>query len=122
MKASLRLDGSDKTIKVLDFDYGLTQYTDDTGKPVGFPTGGTINMVVESTEDTQLIDWMISPMGMKNGVIEVEHKKVKKIEFEKAFCIQYHESFSHMGGEEPMSISITISAETVRSEFLTLRI
>ena len=82
MQAELLLKGSNKAIKVLEVDYGFTQYTDETGKTSGFPTGGTINLVVESTEDTQIIDWMISPEGMKNGKIEILLKKKKIIKFE----------------------------------------
>ena len=113
MQAELLLKGSDKGIKVLDLDYGFTQYTDETGKPSGYPTGGTINLVVESTEDTQIIDWMIDPKAMKNGKIEIHLKKKKIIKFENAYCIQYHESFSHMGGDQPMSISFSLSAEGI---------
>ena len=113
MKAELTLKGSNKAIKVLELDYGFTQYIDETGKISGFPTGGTINLVVESTEDTQIIDWMIHPTATKDGKIEIQLKKKKIVKFENAYCIQYHESFSHMGGDQPMSISFTISAEGI---------
>ncbi len=113
MQAELLLKGSKKAIKVLDLDYGFTQFTDETGKTSGYPTGGTINLVVESTEDTQIIDWMISPTAVKSGKIEIQLKKKKVVRFENAFCVQYHESYSHMGGDQPMSISFTLSAEGV---------
>ena len=114
MKAELTLDGSRKAIKILDFDYGFTQYIDETGKPSGFPTGGTINFVLEPKEgDTQIIDWMISPKGTKNGKIQLFLKKTREIKFKNAICIQYHESFSHVGDEQPTSVSITISAESI---------
>ncbi|MCD4730254.1 MAG: hypothetical protein K8R74_06630, partial [Bacteroidales bacterium] len=79
----------------------------------GNPTGGTINMVVAATKDTTLIDWMLSNKALKNGKIEVDKNK-KVVEFTNAECIQYHESFSHMGGDQPMSISFTISVETMK--------
>ncbi len=124
MEAKLYLDQSKDPIIVYQLDYGFTQYTDDTGKPAGYPTGGTINMVVESSSDTQLIDWMIDPDAEKDGKIEIQLKKKKVIGFKKAICIQYHESFNHMGGDQPMSISFTISAESMsidNTEFTTNR-
>jgi len=113
MEAKLIFDQSDKQITVYQMDFGFTQYTDDTGKPSGYPTGGTINMVVESTNDTQLIDWMLEPNALKNGKIEIQMKNKKVIKFENAYCVQYHESFNYQGGDQPMTISFTISAETI---------
>ena len=112
MEAKLFLSGKE-SIPVFDFDFGFTQYTDDTGKTTGNPTGGTINMVVAASKDTTLIDWMLSNKALKSGRIEVDVKK-KVIEFTNAECIQYHESFSHMGGDQPMSISFTISVESMK--------
>ena len=113
MDATLQLDEG-MPIKVLQLDYSFTQYTDDTGRPTGNPTGGMINMVVESTTDTQLLDWMLIPAGTKNGRVEMTIKTNRKtIEFKDAFCIQFSESFSHMGGDEPISISFTLSAAEI---------
>jgi hypothetical protein len=112
MEAWLKLVESEP-IKIIQFDFGFTQYTDDTGVTVGNPTGGTINLVVAPlSEDTSLIDWMLSKKAFKNGKIDIDNQK-KVIQFEKAECIQYHESFSHLGGEENTTISITISCETM---------
>lgn len=113
MEAVLKLDQS-KPIKIIQFDFGFTQYTDDTGVTVGNPTGGTINLVVAPlADDTSLIDWMLSKKAFKNGKIDIDNKK-KVIQFEKAECIQYHESFNYLGGEENTTISITISCETMK--------
>lgn len=124
MDAKLIFDKSDKHITVYQLDFGFTQYTDDTGKPSGYPTGGTINMVVESSTDTQLIDWMIEPNEKKSGKIEIMMKKKKVIGFKEAYCVQYHESFNYQGGDQPMTISFTISAEKISvdsKEFSTNR-
>jgi hypothetical protein len=113
MEAKLFLDKSNDPITIYQFDFGFTQYTDETGKTVGNPTGGTINMVVAATSDTTLIDWMLSRKGLKDGRIEIDSQK-RVIKFEKAECIQYHESFSHLGGDENVTISFTISVETLK--------
>jgi hypothetical protein len=112
VQAQLTLSGSNTPLLIHSFDYGFTQYTDDTGKPTGYPTGGNISFVVESTSDTTLIDWMLSASAVKSGKIEIGNK-VRVIEFKNAVCIQYHESYNHMGGSQPMSISFTISAEEI---------
>ena len=112
IEANLILGGSDLPIKIYSFDYGFTQYTDETGKPTGYPTGGTINFVIETTPDTVLIEWMLDAKATKNGIIDIGNK-VKVIEFKNAFCIQLHESFNHMGGSQPMTTSFTISAEEI---------
>ncbi|MFO7613412.1 MAG: type VI secretion system tube protein TssD [Bacteroidales bacterium] len=113
VEASLILAGSDQPIKIYSFDFGFTQYTDETGKPTGYPTGGTINFMIETTPDTVLIDWMLDAKALKNGKIEIGNKD-KVIEFKNAACIQYHESFNHMGGAQPMTTSFTISAEEIK--------
>ncbi len=111
MKGALIFEASDKIIKVLEMDYGFTQNIDKTGSVVGYPAGGTINLVIETSEDTQILDWMINPKAKKSGRIEIQLKKMKVIRFQNAYCTQYHESYSHLGGEQPMSTSFTISAE-----------
>lgn len=124
MEAKLIIDQSDKQITVYQLDFGFTQYTDDTGKPSGYPTGGTINMVVESSNDTQLIDWMLKADAKKSGKIEIQMKSKKVIGFKNAYCVQYHESFNYQGGDQPMTISFTLSAESIsvdNIEFTTKR-
>lgn len=117
MEAQLLLSGSNTPIKVLDFSFGFVQYTDETGKASGFPTGGDISLTLEEKEnDTQIIDWMISPKGTKSGKIEVSVKNKRVIEFKNAICINYNESFSHMGGDQPLNVSITISYESITVE------
>lgn len=99
------------SLKVLEMDFGFVQNTDNTGKPTGRPLINNINMVVESTNDTQIADWMVSFGGVKDGKIEINlRNNVKKsVKFKDAYCIQYHESFNHQGEESPMHISFTIS-------------
>jgi len=113
MKADLTLEGSNKVIKVLEFDFDFSQQTDSIGIPNGVPFGGRINFVIESTTDTQLLDWMLTPKARKSGKIEVQLKNKKTIKFKNAYCIHYHEYFSHTGGDQPMSTNISIIAESV---------
>jgi len=98
------------SIKVLECDYGFTQNFGPSGKPTGMPVSSNINLLVESTNDTQFIDWMISDKGKKDGIIEftLRNNNKRTLEFVEGYCTQYHESFNHLGDESPMHISITI--------------
>ncbi len=109
--------GNEQTsIKVLECDFGFTQNIDQrTGQPNARVQINNINVVVESSRDTQLADWMVNNLADKKGKIEfiIQNNVKKTIEFEDAFCNQYHESFSHLGSESPMHISISFSTRTI---------
>lgn len=114
--AKLTIDDGDE-MNVLNCSYRFTQSTDATGKPTSIPHGGYVTLVVESTKNTDLFDWMINPTGTKNGIVtffrrEME-SKLKTLEFTDAYCIDYQEDFDHKG-EHPMQVSFTVSAKTIK--------
>lgn len=99
------------TFKVLSCDFGFKQsYDQNRGVPTGRPTISKINFVLESTKDTMLADWMTMPTGTRNGRIEfsIQNNETKSIEFRDAYCVSYHETFSHLGSDSPMSMSVSI--------------
>lgn len=103
------------SIKVLECDFGFSQdINQHTLTPTSQVRINMINVVVESTKDTQLADWMISNT-QKKGMIEltIQNNVKKTIAFEEAYCAQYHESFNHLGGESPMHISISFTARVI---------
>lgn len=55
----LEVDGT--KFKVRHFTYSLHQNIDENGRPSSQVMGGTIQVEVESSDDTSLIDWMIDP-------------------------------------------------------------
>jgi hypothetical protein len=119
--AKLTLDGED--INVLNCGFRFSQITDSTGKPTAIPQGGTINIVIESTGTTDIFDWMISPTLTKSGSITFFRRdtmsKLKTLEFTDAHCVDYYETFDHIG-DNPMQIQLTISAYEIKlndSEF-----
>jgi hypothetical protein len=121
--------GSQEPIKVLECNFGFDQsYDVYTARPSGKVTINNINLVVESSRDTQLADWMVNNKAKRSGKIElyIQDNVKKTIEFEDAFCINYHESFNHLGGESPMHINfsivtrkITLDGGNVMYEFIT---
>jgi hypothetical protein len=109
--AKLEVDG--ETLNVLHCGFRFTQKTDSTGKPTAIPQGGAINLTVESTGNTHLFDWMVSPIQTKNGTITFFRRdsssRLKTLDFKDAHCVEYNETYQH-SGDFPMQIEIKISA------------
>jgi len=119
--AKMKLDGEE--INVLHCGFRFSQMTDATGKPTAIPQGGSINLLLESNGGTDLFDWMISPTQTKSGTITFYRRdtmsKLKTLEFTDAHCVDYYETFDHVGAN-PMQIQLTISALEIKlndSEF-----
>jgi Hemolysin coregulated protein Hcp (TssD) len=119
--AKLKIDGEE--MNVLHCGFRFSQVTDATGKPTAIPQGGTINLIVESSGGTDLFDWMISPTQTKSGTVTFFRRdtssKLKTLEFADAHCVDYYETFDHVG-DHPMQIQLTISAHEIKlndSEF-----
>jgi hypothetical protein len=102
-------------LKILECDYQFTQDIDETGKPSAKPTGGQINLTVESTEKSIITEWMFAKLGYKNGklVFPLRNGKRKELMFEDGVCISYHEAFNAINNM-PMTLHFTISANTIK--------
>jgi hypothetical protein len=113
--AKLKLEGDD--MNVLHCSFRFTQVTDHIGKPSALPQGGAINLVVESNGNNDLFDWMISPTQTKSGSITFFRRdtmsKLKTLEFTEAHCVDYYETFEHLG-TNPMQIQVTLSAREIK--------
>jgi hypothetical protein len=119
--AKLKIDGEE--MNILHCGFRFSQVTDATGKPTAIPHGGNVNLIVESNGGTDLFDWMISPTQTKSGVITFfrrdTNSKLKTLEFTDAHCVDYYETFDHIG-DNPMQIQLTLSAHEIKlndSEF-----
>jgi hypothetical protein len=114
-KAILELEKK-KQVRVIECNFGFTQDVDSQGKPTGRPKGGIINLVIESTDDSELISWMFAHDARKNGTISFlrrdDERPMKKVTFKDGICISYHESFRDFGST-PMTIALTISARAI---------
>lgn len=107
--AKLELDG--KTYNVLEFRISLQQPVDNNGKPSMEPQGGTIFLVMESTNETDFFKWMISSTHTKNGEIIFYRRdalsKMRDLKFTKAYCIGYNEIFTSTS-IAPMRVELVI--------------
>lgn len=115
-KAQLKIGG--KTFDVLQTNFSLNRDVDSKGRPTSGVYGGTINVEIESTEDTSVIETMVNNTFKPfNGSVlfkkSEEDAKMKELLFETAYIIQYNEGISVVGNK-PMSLSFVISAKTIK--------
>ena len=114
--AKLKFGGKDN-IDVLHCDYALSRDVDAKGRPSSGVYGGRINLVVESTEDTSIVESMVNQYKPVDGAITFkksdEDAKMKELSFEKGYVVSFAESLS-VEGAQPMHISFTISAEKIK--------
>lgn len=105
-------DGSNEW-NVLHCNFALHQEVDATGRPSSVTRGGTINLTVESTDDTSLFEWMCDSYLKKDGNIKFnkrdEDAKMKDLNFVEAYLIKYDEMFDSEGAGA-MVIKFTLSA------------
>lgn len=113
-KAILEVGG--KTYNVLSVNYGLSQNTDESGRPSAVTRGGMITISVESTADTSLSDWMFNNFEMRSGSVKFLKRDTeatsKELKFTDAYAVKYHESFDGTS-KTPMMETITVSARVI---------
>jgi len=113
-KAKFKAAGLD--MNVLSCNYSLHQDVDTTGRPSSVTRGGTIHLVVESTDDTKLYEWMTNSFDRKDGSITFFKRdtdaKLKEISFKEAYIVNFIESFIHEGSM-PFSQAFSISAKEI---------
>ena len=114
-RSSLNLGG--KEYDVLDCSYSLKRDVDSKGRPSSNIYGGKITVRVESTEDTTILETMVNQFKPFNGSVVFkkgdEEGMMKELTFENAYIIEFAEGIDIVG-TAPMSICITISAQTIK--------
>ena len=110
--SKLHIDSQE--FNVLDFDTEFSQGKDATGKPMGESTGGTIKIVIEATQNTDFLSWMLNSTLTKDGKIVFYRRdamsKMKELKFVKAYCVNYREQFSSTN-DVPMKITLVLVAK-----------
>ena len=114
-KATFKVDGKDHN--VLSCNYSLHQDIDVTGRPASITRGGTVNIVVESTDDSSLFNWMADSYMKKDATLTFNKRdsdaKLKELEIKEAYCVGYQESFDNTGSGA-MIESLTLSAKSIK--------
>lgn len=114
-KATLDIDGD--LYRVLNCSFSFHQDTDETGRPSSIARGGVVNLVIESTEDTSLFEWMCDSYLRKDAKITFnkrdEDSKMKELEISEAYMIDYEEAFDN-AGTGAMIQSFSLSARNMK--------
>jgi len=110
--AKLHVDA--KEYNILDFSIRFKQDIDASSRPTGDTKGGIVKMVIEATQDTDFLSWMLNRDLTKDGKITFYRRdamsKMKELTFVKAYCIDYEEQFSSTN-DIPMKITMEIVAK-----------
>lgn len=114
-RATLNLGG--KEFDVLDCSYSLKRDVDSKGRPASNIYGGFVNVHVESTEDTTILESMVTEFKPISGSIVFkkgdEEAKMKELEFENGYIVNFEEDIDVVGSK-PMSVKFTISAQVLK--------
>ena len=111
------LDVAGKKYNVLDCTYSLQQEIDATGRPSSVTRGGQITMVVESTNGTELFEWMCNNFERKDGTVTFLKRDsdatMKELKFTEGYLVSFVESFNS-DNKNPMTVAFTISAKELK--------
>jgi hypothetical protein len=116
-KALLKMEG--KEYNVLQCNYEMDREVDQSGRPSTDVRGGTVSVVVESSQDTRFFDWMIDGYSQKDGEVEFYKRNdpspAKVLKFEEAYMVRCGEAFDITGSDksQPMVERFTVSARKI---------
>lgn len=114
-KAILKVDGNE--YRVLHCDYSMHQETDEYGSPTSAVKGGIVNVVIQSTDDTSFLQWMVDSYMKKNVTITFnkmdEDAKLKELELTDSYMVAFEEDFDSES-DRPMTQSFSLSARTIK--------
>jgi hypothetical protein len=118
MAFKARLNFSGKDYDVLNCSYALNRDVDSKGRPSSGVYGGTVDIEIESTSDTSIIEAMVnSQFKPITGTLLIkkseEDAKMKELDFSDGYIVKYTEGLS-ITGSTPMTLKFTISARTLK--------
>ena len=118
MAFKARLNFSGKNYDVLTCSYSLNRDVDSKGRPSSGVYGGTIDIEIESTEDTSIIESMVNNQFKPiTGTLQIkkseEDAKMKEVSFEDAYIVKYSEGMD-ITGTNPMSLKFVLSARVLK--------
>lgn len=111
-----KLTLGDNSYNILTVHFGVSQSVGTNNLPTRNPEIGLINIVVESSNQSELFEWAMMPSQTKNGNILFYRRDsvapLKTLNFYNAFCINYEEQFAS-DGEVPMKTKLVISPYSI---------
>ena len=114
-RGSFEFGGSEYDVLCSNFEF--SRNTDSKGKPSSNVLGGRVHLVIESTEDTTVIESMLNgqfkPVEGKIVFKKTdEDAKMKEVTFKNAYVVNYKETLD-VTNDVPMRIDVTFSAEEI---------
>ena len=114
-RASFEFGGNEYDVLYSNFEFSTN--TDSKGKPSSNVLGGRVHLVIESTEDTTVIESMLNgqfkPVEGKIVFKKTdEDAKMKEVTFKNAYVVNYKETLD-VTNDVPMRIDVTFSAEEI---------
>ncbi|PYF75483.1 type VI secretion system tube protein TssD [Pedobacter nutrimenti] len=111
-KANLRC--LNKEHDVLNCSYSLNRDVDAKGRPSSGVYGGTIDIEIESTDDTSIVEAMVNNQYKPlSGSLLIkkseEDAKMKELTFEDAYIVKYSEGINVVGNY-PMTLKFQLTA------------
>src|SRR3954464_3884722 len=113
-KARLKMGGMDN-VEVITCNYALHRDVNEKGRPSSHVYGGTVDIVINSTDDTSIIEAMVNNQhkpidGTVTFFKDDEDAKMKELSWEKGYVVRFSENFDTVGAKA-MLINFTVSAE-----------
>ena len=113
-EAKFKVNG--KEYEVVSCNYSFGQATDDKNRPASGVHGGNISVTIVTTDDTDLVGWMIDPYKKQDGSIvfnQIDQASTfKEVKFKDGYCVSYSEKFDN-SAPKSMLTSIAISAREI---------
>ena len=114
-RASFEFGGNEYDVLYSNFEF--SRNTDSKGNPSSNVLGGRVHLVIESTEDTTVIESMLNgqfkPVEGKIVFKKTdEDAKMKEVTFKNAYVVNYKETLD-VTNDVPMRIDVTFSAEEI---------
>lgn len=114
-QAKLVIDGKEFDVKKCN--YKLRRDVDSKGRPSSDIYGGTIDVTVESTEDTSIIENMVNQFKPGSGSIVFnrgdQDSKMKELIWENGYIVSFEEGIDVIG-KQPMLLSFQVSAQVIK--------
>jgi hypothetical protein len=115
-KAKLSMGGNN--YDVLHSSYTFRRDVDSKGRPSSGIYGGTVDIQIESTDDTAILEAMVNNQyKAQKGTITFQKRdedaKMKELTFEDGYVVNYSESLDVVGSN-PMTINFTVSARVLK--------
>lgn len=109
------LNFEEKEFDVVRCESHIEREVDSKGRPSSNLFGYIITIQIESTDDTVIFEHMASQFKPNSGRITFKKDEVdlmKELKWENGYIVDFEEKMNNVNGE-PMTIFLTISAQTI---------